>query len=278
MLLRNSVTQGTRIVVGILEVTFWVTLVVCLSVCSVSHHKRICKKKSPPSRAAMVDPERNLACDASSTRPRHRETWPHSKHSQQPRRRERHTARCRKGRRGTRRDNLSCSVHQWPSDGESWRDRAGRGRGGMAEPISHTARLGIGCELVSGDVNIRETLPKGGPVRTLARYRMGTPDPALPEDAQNINKLAHNRRKVLLHRKGIEHEGLAPPTNNERKMQSQLEHRRKKAEGKYIKWKTRLTTMKLTLRNRWQSGVLEKTMKSTRPANERCNMCGFFFA
>ena len=34
--------------------------------------------------------------------------------------------------------------------------------------------------------------------------------------------------------KGIEQEGPAPPTNNERKLQSQLEHRRKRTEGKYI--------------------------------------------
>ena len=45
-----------------------------------------------------------------------------------------------------------CSVRQWPSDGESRRDRAGRGRGGMAEPISQTAHLGIRCGPVSGDV------------------------------------------------------------------------------------------------------------------------------
>ena len=82
--------------------------------------------------------------------------------------------------------------------------------------------------------NIRETHPKGEPVRTLVRYRVRTPDPALPEDAQNINKLAHILRKVLLHRKGIEQEGPAPSTNNERKIQSQLEHRRKKTEDKYI--------------------------------------------
>ena len=69
----------------------------------------------------------------------------------------------------------------------------------------------------------RETHPKGGSVRTLVRYRMRTPDPALPKDAQSTNKLAHFLRKVLLHRKGIEQEGWAPPTNNERKLQSQLE-------------------------------------------------------
>ena len=72
--------------------------------------------------------------------------------------------------------------------------------------------------------NIRETHPKGGPVRTLVRYRMCAPD----------TKLAHILRKVqvLLHRKGTEQEGPAPPTNNERKIQSQLEQRRKKVEGK----------------------------------------------
>ena len=81
--------------------------------------------------------------------------------------------------------------------------------------------------------NIRETHPKGGPVGTRVRCRMRTPDPALPEDAQKINKLAHILRKVLLHRKEIEQEGPAPPTNNERNIQGQLEHRRKRAEGKY---------------------------------------------
>ena len=52
--------------------------------------------------------------------------------------------------------------------------------------------------------NIRETHPKGRPVRTLIRYRMCAPDPALQEDAQSITKLAHILDKVLLHRKGTE--------------------------------------------------------------------------
>ena len=104
------------------------------------------------------------------------------------------------------------------------------------------------------------------------RYRMRTRDPALPEDAQNINKLAHVLRKVILHRKKIEQEGPAPPTNNERKIQSQLEQRRKRAEGKYNRRKTRLTSVRLTLQNRWQSGVLEKTMKIACPSNEYRNM------
>ena len=102
--------------------------------------------------------------------------------------------------------------------------------------------------------NVRETLPKGGSVRTLVRCRMCTPDRALPEDAQSINKLAHILRKVLLHRKGIEQEGPAPPTNNERKLHSQLEHRRKRVEVKDT-WKKRsgLTSMRLTSQSR--SGV-----------------------
>ena len=108
-----------------------------------------------------------------------------------------------------------------------------RDRGGVAEPISQAAHLGIGCGPVSGDVEHSRDHPKVGPVRTLVKYRMRTPDPALQEDAQNINKLAHILRKVLLHLKEIEQEGPAPPTNNERKIQSQLELRRKRAEGKY---------------------------------------------
>ena len=83
--------------------------------------------------------------------------------------------------------------------------------------------------------NIRETHPKGRPVRTLVRYRMCAPDPALQEDAQNITKLAHILRKVLMHRMGIEKEDPAPPTNNERKIQSQLEQRRKKMEANTLR-------------------------------------------
>ena len=69
-------------------------------------------------------------------------------------------------------------------------------------------------------------------MRTLVRY-MRTPDPALQEDAQSINKLAQILRKVLLHRKGIEPEGPAPPTNHERELESQLEQRRKRVQGKH---------------------------------------------
>ena len=55
-----------------------------------------------------------------------------------------------------------CSVRQWPSDGESWSDRAGRDRGGVAEPISQVAHLGIGCGPVSRDVeHSRDTSERG---------------------------------------------------------------------------------------------------------------------
>ena len=153
-----------------------------------------------------------------------------------------------------------CSVRPWPSDGESWSDRAAEVEvewlNQFRKQLITASDVGWFLEMW----NIRETHP--------VRYRMRTPDPALPEDAQNINKLAHILRKVLLHRKETEQEGPAPPTNNERKIHSQLEHRRKRAQGKYIQWKTRLTSTKLTWRNRWQSGVSEMTMKSTRPSNE----------
>ena len=78
----------------------------------------------------------------------------------------------------------------------------------------------IGCGPVSRDVDYPRDSTERGPVRTLVRYRMRTPDPALPEEAQNINKLAHILRKVLLHQKEIEQEGPAPPSNNERKLHS----------------------------------------------------------
>ena len=43
------------------------------------------------------------------------------------------------------------------------------------------------------DSSERETSANSGKIRT--------PNPALPEDAQNLNKLAHILHKVLLHRK-----------------------------------------------------------------------------
>ena len=83
-------------------------------------------------------------------------------------------------------------------------------------------------------------------------------------------KLVHILRKVLLHRKGTELEGPAPPTNNERKIQSQLEQRRKKVEGKYaegMKW----TSMRQIWQNRWPCGVLER---KTRSSNELLLLSG----
>ena len=94
-----------------------------------------------------------------------------------------------------------------------------------------------------------------GRINAHSRYRMRTPDPALPEDAQSINKLAHILRKVLPHRKGIEQESPAPTKNNERKLQSQLEQRRKRVEGQYTQ-KKRIgsTSTRLTSLSRWPSG------------------------
>ena len=59
----------------------------------------------------------------------------------------------------------------WPGDGESWIDRAGRKQLISASDVDRFLEMW----------NIRETHPKGEPVRTLVRYRIRTPDPALPE-------------------------------------------------------------------------------------------------
>ena len=78
--------------------------------------------------------------------------------------------------------------------------------------------------------NIRETHPKGGPVRTLVRYRMCAPDHQTGTHSTQSSSAPQ----------GIEHEGPAPPTNNERKNQSHSQ-------------------------NRWPYGVLER---KTRSSNE----------
>ena len=108
--------------------------------------------------------------------------------------------------------------------------------------------------------NIRETHPKRGPVRTLVRYRMRTPDPALPEDAQNINRAGtHPPAKVLLHRKGIEQEG--PVTTDEQRAKDAESTRTSTQEdggASTCNGKRGLTSTKLTSRNRWLSGVLEE--------------------
>ena len=55
-----------------------------------------------------------------------------------------------------------CSVRQCPGDGESWSDRAGRDRGGVAAPISQAAHLGFGCGPVSRDVeHLRDPSERG---------------------------------------------------------------------------------------------------------------------
>ena len=81
--------------------------------------------------------------------------------------------------------------------------------------------------------NIRETHPKGGPARTLVRYRMCAPDPALQEDAQSITKLAHILRKVLLHRKGTEQEGQHRRRTTSEKFRVNSSSAARKMEGKY---------------------------------------------
>ena len=45
--------------------------------------------------------------------------------------------------------------------------------------------------------------------------------------------LAKAPRKVFVHLKGVEQEGPAPPTNNERALQARLTKRRDAKEGKY---------------------------------------------
>ena len=54
------------------------------------------------------------------------------------------------------------SVRRWPGDGESWIDRAGRGRGGVVELISQAAHLSIGCGPVSRDVEHSRDPPERG--------------------------------------------------------------------------------------------------------------------
>ena len=81
--------------------------------------------------------------------------------------------------------------------------------------------------------NIREILPKGD--QYALWYGTGCAHQILL--SKRMHRASPNWHtfyaKVLLHRKGTEQEGPAPPTNNERKIQSQLEQRRKKVEGKY---------------------------------------------
>ena len=92
-----------------------------------------------------------------------RETWPHSNHSQQPRRRERHTEGAPDG---TTLHVGVCRVRQWPSQ--------------FRKQLISASDVDRILEMW----NMRETHPKGRPVRTLVRYRMRTPDPALREHQQ----------------------------------------------------------------------------------------------
>ena len=129
-----------------------------------------------------------------------------------------------------------CSVRQWPGDGESWRDRAGGSRGGMAEPIPQTAHLGIGYGPVSGDVEHSRDPPETGtsadtveipdaPARPCSsggcaeQQQAGTHSPQSPPPSKGDRTGRPGRH----HRR----------TRSEIIL-SQLGHRRKRAEGKYI--------------------------------------------
>ena len=118
----------------------------------------------------------------------------------------------------------ACSVRQWPGDGESWGDRAGRDRGGVVEPRSQAAHLGIGCGQVSRDVEHSRDPPE----RLTSANSGETPN----ANAQTLLFRRMRRISTSWHAFSAK-EGPAPPTNNERKIQSQLEHRRMRAEGKY---------------------------------------------
>ena len=85
-----------------------------------------------------------------------------------------------------------CSVRQWPGDGESWSGRTGRDQGGVAEPISQAAHLSTGCGPVSGDVEHSQDPPERETSANSGEIPDANARPALPEDAQNINKLTHS--------------------------------------------------------------------------------------
>ena len=178
----------------------------------------------------------------------------------------------REGRKGTRWDNPSCRCMQRSStglvDGESWRDRAGRGRGGVAEPISQAAHLSIGCGPVSGDVEYPRDSSEMGtsansgetpdanarpcPPRGRAEYQQaGTHSPQSPPPSEGDRT----------GRPGTTDEQRAKNTESTRAAPQE-------SGGQIHLMEDETASMRLTLQNRWQSGVLEKTMKITRPSNE----------
>ena len=157
-------------------------------------------------------------------------------------------------------------VRQWPDDGNSWINRTGRGRDGVAARVSQEARLGTGRGSFPRDVERsrdppeRETSTHSGTIQDV-RTRSFLPSKRMHRASPNWRTFY---AKFFYHRKGIEQEGPAPPTNNERKIQLQLEQRRKKVEGKYAQG-MKLTSMRLISQNRWPCGVLER---KTRSSNE----------
>ena len=141
-----------------------------------------------------------------------------------------------------------CSVRQWLSDGESWRDKAGGSRGGTAEPISQAAHLGIGCGPVSGDVEY----PQDSSERRTSANSGKIPDAnARPTKPLSIERGPNK---------------WAGATDEQRAKNTESTGASPQESGGQV-----------TLRNRWQSGVREKTMKITCPSNEHCYMCGLSF-
>ena len=146
-----------------------------------------------------------------------------------------------RGSEGTKKTSNGTALHvsvrgvrQWPDDGNSRIDRAGRGRDGVAARVSQEAHLSTGRGSFSRDVEHsrdppeRETSTHSCTVQDV-RTRSCSPRGC----TQHHQTGTHPAQSSFIHRKGIEQEGPAPPTNNERKIQSQLEQRRKRAEGKY---------------------------------------------
>ena len=69
--------------------------------------------------------------------------------------------------------------------------------------------------------------------RTVVKYRLRDTQGMMEEESKTAEKLAQVLRKAMLHLKGQEQHGPAPPTNNERELQSRLTDRRAARDGKY---------------------------------------------
>ena len=143
-------------------------------------------------------------------------------------------------------------------------DRAVVSRGGMAEPIPQTAHLDIGCGSVSGDVEHSRDPPERG---------TSTDSGEIPD----ANARPCSSGGCTEHLQAGAHPPQSPPPSKgdrTRRPGTTDEQRAKDTESTRASsqengWKTRLTSTKLTSRNRWLSGALGKT--STCSSNE------FFF-